>query len=116
GAARRRTYAGNHSLAGMLVWSLASAGVSAAASGDKSRAEIAWGELVSANYFDVLGVKPILGRGFLPEEERTQGTHPVVVISHELWQRRFNGDTTIVGQAIYMNTTTFPLYCLHQPH
>src|SRR5262249_382801 len=97
----------NHSLSRMLVWSLASAGVSAAASGDKSRAEIAWGELVSANYFDVLGVKPILGRGFLPEEERTQGTHPVVVISHELWQRRFNGDTNIVGQAIYMNGAPF---------
>ncbi len=97
----------NHSLSGMLVWSLASAGVSAAAGGDKARAEVAWGELVSANYFDVLGVKPMLGRGFLPEEERTEGTHAVVVISHDLWQRRFNGDANIVGQTIYMNGAPF---------
>jgi macrolide transport system ATP-binding/permease protein len=97
----------NQSLSGMLVWSLTSAGVSAGTSGDSARAEVAWGELVSANYFDVLGVKPILGRGFLPAEERTQNTHPVVVISHSLWRQQFNGDAGIVGKTIYMNGTPF---------
>ncbi len=97
----------NQSLSGMLVWSLTSAGVSAGASGDSARAEVAWGELVSANYFDVLGVKPALGRGFLPEEERTQNTHPVVVISHSLWRQRFNGDAAIVGKTIYLNGAPF---------
>jgi MacB-like periplasmic core domain len=52
--------------------------------GESGRAEIIWGETVSGNYFDVMGVKPILGRGFLPEEDRTQNTHPVVGISHAL--------------------------------
>src|SRR6266508_4143425 len=97
----------NQSLSGMLVWSLTSAGISAGASGDRARSEVAWGELVSANYFDVLGVKPILGRDFLPEEERTQNTHPVVVISHSLWQQQFNGDAGIVGKTSYMNGTPF---------
>src|SRR5262249_44485019 len=97
----------NQSLSGLLVWSLTSAGVSAATSGDNARAEVAWGELVSANYFEVLDVKPVLGRGFLPEEERTQNTHPVVVISHSLWQQRFNGDTAIVGKTIYLNGAPF---------
>ena len=97
----------NQSLSGMLVWSLTSAGISAGASGDSARAEVAWGELVSANYFDVLGVKPILGRGFLPEEERTQNTHPVVVLGHSLWRQQFNGDAAIIGKTIYMNGSPF---------
>jgi predicted permease len=76
-------------------------------SGDQERAELIWGELVSGNYFEVMGVKPILGRGFLPEEDRTQNTHPVVVISHALWQSRFNADTAIVGRTIYLNGAAF---------
>ncbi|MBO0799172.1 MAG: ABC transporter permease, partial [Blastocatellia bacterium] len=70
-------------------------------------AEVIWGERVSGNYFEVMGVKPILGRGFLPEEDRTQNTHPVVVISHALWQRRFNADGEIVGKKIYLNGAAF---------
>src|SRR3712207_4439272 len=97
----------NQSLSGLLAWSLTSAGVSAGASGDRERAEVAWGELVSANYFEVLGVKPVLGRGFVPEEERTQNTHPVVVISHSLWQQRFNSDAGVVGKTIHLNGAPF---------
>src|SRR5262249_41607477 len=48
-----------------------------------------WGNLVSGNYFDTLGVKPALGRTFLPEEDKTRLSHPVVVISYSLWQTRF---------------------------
>src|SRR5215470_5235984 len=51
-----------------------------------------WGYLVSGNYFDVLGVKPMLGRSFLPEEDRTPDSHPVAVISYNCWQRRFGAD------------------------
>ena len=51
-----------------------------------------WGYLVSGNYFDVLGVKPMLGRAFLPEEDQTPDSHPVAVISHSCWQHRFGGD------------------------
>jgi macrolide transport system ATP-binding/permease protein len=73
----------------------------------QERAELIWGERVSGNYFEVMGVKPILGRGFLPEEDRTQNTHPVVVISHALWQSRFNADPAIVGKTIYLNGVAF---------
>ena len=48
-------------------------------------------ELVSGNYFDVLGVPAISGRTFLPKEDQTPGTHPVAVLSQGFWQRRFSG-------------------------
>src|SRR5919112_2060477 len=49
--------------------------------GNNVRSEVVLGAMVSANYFDVLGIKPSFGRAFLPEEDRTPGTHPVVVPS-----------------------------------
>lgn len=49
-------------------------------------------EFVTGNYFDVLGPEPVVGRFFLPEEDRTRGSHPVVVLGHSLWVRRFGAD------------------------
>jgi predicted permease len=63
--------------------------------------------LVSGNYFDVLGVKPILGRTFLPEEDEALGRNPVAVISYGLWQRRFAGDPSIVGRTVKLNGHPF---------
>jgi predicted permease len=62
------------------------------------RAEIATGSIVSANYFDAIGVQPILGRGFEPGEDVGNDAHPVVVISYQLWRNRFKGDPQIVGK------------------
>jgi macrolide transport system ATP-binding/permease protein len=62
------------------------------------RAERTTGSIVSANYFDAIGVRPMLGRGFLPGEDQGQSAHPVAVISYQLWQRRFGGDPQIVGK------------------
>ena len=66
-----------------------------------------WGYLVSGNYFDVLGVKPALGRGFLPEEDQTPDSHPVAVISYDCWQHRFGGDPQIVGKIVEFNSRPF---------
>ncbi len=66
-----------------------------------------WGYLVTGNYFDVLGVSAVMGRNFAPEEDRTPGTHPVAIISHNFWQRRFNGDPQLVGKSVRLNNREF---------
>ena len=60
-------------------------------------------ELVSGNYFEVLGVQPALGRVFTMEDETALGANPVVVLNHEYWRRRFDADPDIVGQAVRIN-------------
>ena len=67
------------------------------------RAERALVGIVSANYFDALGVRPILGRGFRPEEETGRNAHPVTVISYRTWKDRYNFDPNIIGRTQYMN-------------
>ena len=69
--------------------------------------ERVWGYLVSGNYFDVLDVQPFLGRYFLPEEDTTQGSHPVAVISYGCWQKRFASNPGLVGQTVKLNGHTF---------
>jgi len=72
--------------------------------GLEGNADRAWAELVSANYFDVLRVKPVLGRSFLPEEGADQpGAFPVAVISYRMWQNRFHGDPNVLGKEIRLN-------------
>jgi macrolide transport system ATP-binding/permease protein len=67
------------------------------------RAERATGGIVSANYFDALGVKPILGRGFRPEEGEGRNAHPVTVIGYRTWKDRYGGDPNIIGRMQYLN-------------
>jgi predicted permease len=62
-----------------------------------------WGEIVTGNYFQVLGVRAQIGRTLLPSDEISPGAHPVVVISDGLWRRDFRADPGIVGQAITVN-------------
>ena len=72
--------------------------------GLEGNADRAWAELVSANYFDVLKVKPVLGRAFLPEEGAEKpGAFPVAVISYRMWQNRFHGDHNVLGTEIRLN-------------
>jgi hypothetical protein len=68
-----------------------------------SQSDVIWGQSVSGSYFDVVRVKPIMGRTFLPEEDSVAGAHPVVVMSHSLWQRRFGSDPNIVGKTIRLS-------------
>jgi predicted permease len=67
------------------------------------RAEVTTGSIVSANYFDAIGVHPILGRGFERGEDSGQSAHPVAVISYQLWQRRFKSDPQIIGKTQRLN-------------
>jgi predicted permease len=67
------------------------------------RAEVTTGSIVSANYFDAIGVHPILGRAFEPGEDTGRNAHPVTVISYQLWQRRFKGDPQIIGKTQRLN-------------
>ena len=62
-----------------------------------------WGNLVSANHFDVLGVRPMLGRSFLPAEEERPGGASIVVISYGLWQGHFGADPAIINKTIHIN-------------
>src|SRR5947207_6577041 len=61
------------------------------------RAERAPGSMVSANYFDAIGVHPILGRGFEAGEDVGRNAHPVTVLSYQMWQERFHSDPAVIG-------------------
>jgi putative ABC transport system permease protein len=94
----------NEVLSGLLVSRFVAVSLSRSGNNEKL-----WGDLVSGNYFDVLGVKPALGRTFLPEEDKTRLSHPVVVISHSLWQSRFGGDPAIVNSDVLINGRKFKI-------
>src|SRR6267142_259996 len=69
------------------------------------RAEVTTGSIVSANYFDAIGVHPLLGRGFEPGEDTGRNAHPVTVISYQLWKGRFKGDPQIIGKTQRLSGT-----------
>ncbi len=69
----------------------------------KAKPERIWGMVTSANYFDVLGVRPVLGRAFLPSEDEKPGGAPVAVISYRLWQTHFGANPDVLGQNIEIN-------------
>src|SRR5262245_34611164 len=83
--------------------------------GGAEEVEKVWGETVSGNYFDVLGVRPLKGRAFLPDEDLTPGARPVIVISYSLWQRRFNSDPDLVGKTITVNKLAFTIIGIAPP-
>ena len=70
---------------------------------DGESTDLLMGEIVSGNYFDVLGVRAHIGRTFLPAEDRTPGTHPVVVLGYDFWQRRFAADPAVLGRTLKLN-------------
>jgi predicted permease len=92
----------NQVFSGLLAYRIAVASLS-----HNGNNERVWGTMASANYFDVLGVPPLLGRGFLPEEDQTPKSHPVVVLSYGCWQKRFGSDPAIVGRTVLVNNVPF---------
>jgi predicted permease len=81
----------------------------------KGKPERVWGMVASANYFDVLGVRPILGRGFLPSEDEKPGGAPVAVISYRLWQTQFGANPNAVGQQIELNQHSYTIVGVTPP-
>jgi predicted permease len=81
---------------------------------DDRAPELTRGRLVSSNYFDVLQVRPALGRAFTADENRVNAS-PVVVISQELWKTRFGAHPAILGQAIRLNGSPFTIVGVAPP-
>jgi predicted permease len=77
------------------------------------KTERIYGALTSANYFDVLGVRPILGRGFLPEEEQKPSS--VAVVSYAMWQSHFGADRSVVGRTIGINLRSYTIIGVAPP-
>src|SRR5712692_2284647 len=73
------------------------------------------GVLVSANFFDVLGVKAYRGRTFFPDEDKKVGSGSVVVLSYSLWTRKFGSDTNVIGQNITLNATSYTVVGIAPP-
>jgi len=70
---------------------------------------LAYGNIVSGNYFGVLGVRPELGRFFSPDEDRTPLTHAVLVISDGFWRTTFGGDSGVIGRSVQVNGHPFTI-------
>jgi hypothetical protein len=71
----------------------------------RGQTDRASGELVSGNYFDVLGVRPILGRLLSPADDDVQGAHPVLAVSYGYWTKHFGSDPAVLNQTVLVNNT-----------
>ncbi|MFC1627685.1 ABC transporter permease [Gemmatimonadota bacterium] len=72
-------------------------------------------EEVTGNYFDLLGVDPVLGRTFIEEEDDTPGAVPTLVLSHITWQNKFGADPDIIGRSVMMNSHAFTVIGVAPP-
>ncbi len=77
--------------------------------------ELVAGELVTDNYFPVLGVRPVIGRAFLPEEFSAASAFPVAVLSHGFWQTRFAGDPAVLDRTLRLNGLTYSIVGVAPP-
>ena len=95
----------NHAFSGMLTVSKTPLRLT-----DEPEGE-AKGRYVSGNFFEVLGVRPLLGRAIIPEDDRISegGGNPVIVISYSLWQRRFGGDPAALGKTLPVEGKPFTI-------
>ena len=81
----------------------------------RSQAERVEVELVSGNTFDVLGARPVIGRALTQEDDRTPGGHPVAVLSHDYWQRRFARSAAVLNQVVTINSTAMTIVGVAPP-
>jgi putative ABC transport system permease protein len=81
---------------------------------NKTSPERVYGSIISAEFFDVMGVKPLLGRGFLPEEEKTESDQ-VVVLSNDFWQTRFAGQRDVIGKTMMIDARRYTIVGVMPP-
>ena len=91
---------------GMTIYSFFFAPVSMTVNGQPNQY---LAQLASGNFFDVLGVRAQLGRTFRPEEDRTTGAGPVVVLNHGFWERAFAANPNVIGQSVLLNGQGFTI-------
>ena len=77
--------------------------------GSRGDGQLVPSTLVSGNYFEVLGVKPAIGRLFTPEDNKTPGAHPLAVLSYDFWKTRFGSDPRALGRKITLNGAPFTI-------
>jgi predicted permease len=77
--------------------------------GAQGRPERAWAYMVTGNYFSMLGVEPVRGRTFAPDEGVAIGKDPLMVLSYKFWQKRFGGDPAVIGQSVQVNNHAFTI-------
>ena len=100
----------NQVLSGILAYS----GVALNLSGNGQTERVA-GQLVSGNFFSVLGVQPLLGRVFSDGDDKSPGAHPVTILSHSYWRRRFAGNPSVVGETVRLNGYPFTVIGVAPP-
>ena len=100
---------GSRTLNGLAAWGRVTLSMSAGASANADGGAVVAGSYASGNYFSVLGLRPALGRFFLPEEDRTPNTHPVVVVSHAFWSARLGADSGAIGKPLTVNGHPYTL-------
>jgi hypothetical protein len=71
--------------------------------------------VVTGNYFSTLGLRPVRGRFFLPEEDSAPGAHPVAVMNYGTWQARFGGAADIIGKTLRLNKVVFTVIGIAPP-
>jgi putative ABC transport system permease protein len=104
----------SQSFEAMAIFDSAGRGYNLSATGNSQEAEQVSGLRVSAGFFSVLGVKPLLGRTFLPEEEAL-GKDREVVLSYGLWKTRYGGDPSLVGRTIRIDGADFTVIGVMPP-
>lgn len=107
-----RDYAEKNSVfSGLSVFTIA--GLNLSGQGEPKQIN---GQLVSANYFDVLGVKPVIGRTFLSDEDQKPGGDTVAVLSYGLWAQQFGSDRSILGKTITLNAVPYTVIGVAAPN
>ena len=76
---------------------------------DGDKPEWIYGQIATSNFFDVLGVQPVLGRTFTPANDAEKGANPVLVLSETYWRKRFNADPSVIGRVVRINQHPFTI-------